>query len=532
MNLEEQKDPKPEPVVLIILDGWGVAPAGEGNAISQAKTPFFNELTAHYPCWTLEASGAAVGLPEGVPGNGAAGHLNLGAGRVCYQGREVINRAIADGSFFRNPALLEAVKHVKKHGSRLHLMGLVSAGETHASWRQLVSLLELAKRKKLSEVYVHCFLEGRDRALSDSREIIGRLEKTLNDLGVGAIASLSGRWFAMDRDNYWPRTAAAYQVLIGQAGERSGSPLKALAKSREQKVAADKFLPTIIVDQANQPRGPLGDNDAVVFFNYRPDRARQLTKALTAREERPWEGKNLANLFFVTFVEYEKDLPVTVAFSQAEVADGLSETVARAGGRQLKVAETEKYVYVTNFFNGGRSEPFANEEWLLVPAVGSGDRAAKPALAAAAITDQVLAKMETNHYDLIVVNYATADMVAHGGQTTAVVKATAALDKCLKRLVKKIIEVGGVAVLTADHGQAEAMLDLSLGSTAKGHSLNPVPLIIVGKNWQGYNLGQADAPGGDLSLLQPAGRLADVAPTILKLMNLPQPAKMTGRSLL
>lgn len=532
MSKDDILKEKWRPIVLIILDGWGVAPAGEGNALSQAKLPYYKELVETYPCLTLEASGKAVGLPEGVMGNSEVGHLTLGTGRPCPQGLELINQSIADKSFFKLPAWAETFKHLKKYNSDLHLIGLVSDGQVHSSFNHLLALLELAKRKKINQVYVHCFLDGRDTPRSSGLDYIMKLEAAMAKIGIGQIASLSGRFYAMDRDHRWDRTEEAYKLLTEGAGERSGEAQKALKKSYEAEIFDEEFKPTAIVDKTNKPKAVIKDNDAVIFFNFRSDRARQLTKALTVPQFEDFDRRKINNLHFVTMTEYESSLPVKVAFEKKEIKDSLSEVLSQAGLKQLRIAETEKYAHVTHFFNGGREAVWVNEDRILIPSPQVVNYKETPAMSARAVAETALEKINEKYYDFIVINFANADMVGHTGDLKAVIESVETVDECLKGLIKKIIEVGGLALVTADHGNAETMYNYQLGEVAKEHTTNPVPFIIVGERFEGYNLGMDEAAIGDLSLLQPTGGLADIAPTILKLFGLEIPENMSGRPLL
>ncbi len=519
-------------MVLIILDGWGVAPAGEGNALSQAKPPFFNELITKYPCLTLNASGSAVGLPAGAVGGSEVGHMVLGAGRACPSGREQIKESIADGSFFKLPIWLQTFKQLKKYDSSLHLVGLLGDGQGQADFNHLLALLELAKRKKLTKVYIHCILDGRETPRANGLQYINRLEQALADSGVGQIASLSGRFYALDRDRHWDRTEAAYKLLTEGAGERSGQAAKAVKKSYEQKIYDEQFKPTVIVDKTNQPKGLIKDNDAVIFFNWLPDGIRQLARALAEPEFTGFKRTKPGNLQIITLSEYENGLPVKTVLAKKELKGTLGEVLAKAGLKQLRIAETEKYAHATYFFNGAREGAFSGEEHLLIPSPLTANYSATPAMAASAIVDAAEEKINQAKYDFILINLANADMVGHTGDLAATIKAAQAVDEALSRLLKKIIEVGGLALLTADHGNAEMMMDWQLGRVAKEHTANPVPFIIVGSKFEGYNLGMADAAVSDLSLLGPSGSLADVAPTILKLLGIEQPENMTGKSLL
>lgn len=531
-NLSTGEARKWRPVTLIILDGWGLSSICEGNACSLAETPFFDELVDRYPSLTLEASGEAVGLPHGVAGNSEVGHISLGAGRVCHQGLELINSSIADKSFFKNEVLLGAIKHVKKHSSSLHLMGLVSDGQVHSSQEHLMALLQLAKRKKVERVFVHVFLDGRDTAHDGGLKYIEKLEESMKTLEIGEIASVSGRFYAMDRDRHWSRIAKAYSIITEGSGEHSGEALKAIKKSYDAKIYDEEFLPTVIVDKANKPKGLISDNDAVVFFNFRADRARELTRTFLDPSFKEFPIKKFNNLFFATFTEYEKDLKALVVFEKVAIIDSLGEVISRAGLKQLRIAETEKYAHVTYFFNGGIENPFVDEDRVLIPSPRVNSYAQTPAMAAPEITKRLIEKIEEAEYDFIVVNLANADMVGHTGDLEATKQAVASVDEALKKIIKKLLEVNGLAIIIADHGNAENMINLQLESIAKEHTNNPVPFVVVANGLEGYNLGIGDTTSANMNTVKPSGALTDVAPTILKLLGLSIPDKMSGKPLI
>ena len=527
-----RQNERPKPVVLCVLDGWGVNQPYSGNAITQAKTPTYKEFIANYPSLTLMASGEAVGLPWGESGNSEVGHLNLGMGRIVYQDLPRISKAINNNSFFENEALLKAADHVKKNSSKLHLMGLVSNGGVHASIDHLTALIALAKEKEIDEVYVQAFLDGRDTTYNAGAGFIEELKRTFLEYGRGKIATLSGRFYAMDRDNHWDRIEKAYNAMVLGKGNTDTDPIAAITKSYENKIYDEEFIPTVIVDDSNSPVGKIEENDAIIFFNFRPDRAREITKAFTLpafdkfKREEP-----VKNLYFACFTEYEKDLPVQVAFTEEPVKNTLGEVISRAGLKQLRIAETEKYAHVTYFFNGGREEKSEGEEHALVPSPRVDSYEMKPEMSADEVTKKIEESIEKDTYDFILVNYANADMVGHSGSLKATVKAVEMVDKCLKRLSKAVLKNNGVLLITADHGNAESMFNMQTGSIEKEHSSNPVPLIIVGKEFEGKTIGGADAIGGDLTLAKPGGILSDIAPTVLEIMGIEKPKEMTGRSL-
>lgn len=522
-----------KPVALIICDGWGVAPDSEGNAITRAKTPNFQKYLKNYPAMTLHASGVEVGLLFGEIGNSEVGHLNIGAGRVYYQSCPRINQAIADGSFFTNPGLLQAIEHAKTNKSTLHLIGLLSNGNVHASTEHLYALLELCKRNKLGkQVAVHVILDGRDCTYNSGLEFVQALETKMTDLGVGAIASVSGRFYALDRDNRWERVEKAYRAMAeGKSDASFSDPVEAIKASYEQKVYDEEFVPTVIT-RNGKPVATVHAGDAAIFFNFRPDRARELTKALVLPGFDKFARPYVNDFQFITMMEYEKDLPVTVAFAPQVIRNSLAEVVSNAGLKQFHAAETEKYAHVTFFLNGTIEEPFPGEDRVLVPSPQVVSYATVPAMSAVEVTKEVIKALNKKKYDLFVLNYANADMVGHTGDVSATSLGIEAIDNCLGQVVEQVLAQGGVAVITADHGNAEEVKNLQTGEIDKEHSTNPVPLLIIGKDFLGQAGPGGDAPEGDLSLLPPAGVLADVAPTVLKLMGLDQPPEMTGTALI
>ena len=527
------KRDRPKPVVLAILDGWGIAPAGEGNAITAAKTPNIRKLISLYPTLTLVASGEAAGLSWGEMGNSEVGHLSLGAGKVFYQSLPRINKAVTDGSFFSNKVFLAAADHVKKNKSSLHLLGIVSAGGVHGSIEHLFALLELAKRQKIHNVYIHVILDGRDAIYNSGIDFIKKTTEKIKELGVGKIATISGRFYAMDRDNHWERIEKAYQAIAESKSDESfNNPTLAIQKSYDKKIYDEEFVPVVITERG-RPVAKVGDNDAVIFFNFRSDRARQITKAfvLPSFEKFP-RPAYLKNLFFATMTEYEEGLPVEVAFPVELIKEPLAKVISESGLKQLHMAETEKYAHVSFFFNGGKEDPFPGEERIVVPSPHVSSYDQKPEMSAGELTEKILKAIKEDKHDFIVINFANADMVSHTGKKVATVKAVETVDKCLGKLSDAVLAKNGVLVITADHGNAEELVNLQTGSMDKEHSTNSVPLIIVGKEWEGKVAGQGEALGGDLSLIPAQGLLSDVAPTILKIMNIKKPEDMTGNSLI
>ncbi|PIT86610.1 MAG: 2,3-bisphosphoglycerate-independent phosphoglycerate mutase [Candidatus Magasanikbacteria bacterium CG10_big_fil_rev_8_21_14_0_10_43_6] len=524
---------RPKPVVLAILDGWGVAPPSSGNAIGIAKTPNMDRFVNEFPVMTILASGNEVGLSFGEMGNSEVGHLNIGAGRVYYQTFPRINKSIFDGEFFENPAFLEATDHVKANKSALHLIGLVSPGNVHAAQDHLYALLELAKKQKVKTVYVHAILDGRDVQYNTAPDFIGALQQKMKEISVGKIASLSGRYWALDRDNRWDRVQRAYSAIArGIAEEYYTDPLKAIESSYAKKVYDEEFAP-VVIGKEGKPTGPVSDGDAVIFFNFRPDRARELTKAFVLPSFPKFDRPQIQNLFFTTMSEYEKDVPVSaIAFPPDIVQNCLAEAVSKAGLKQFHIAETEKYAHITFFLNGTIEEPFPGEERQIIPSpqVSSYDQA--PEMSAPEVGKETIKAIESDKYDAIFVNFANADMVAHTGNLEASIKGCEAIDKAIGEIAEHTIAKGGVLLITADHGNGEELLNLETGDMDKEHSTNPVPLFIISRDLQGQAGPAGEPPEGDLSLMPPVGMLADVAPTVLKILNVPQPPEMSGRALI
>ncbi|MBI4812445.1 2,3-bisphosphoglycerate-independent phosphoglycerate mutase [Candidatus Falkowbacteria bacterium] len=527
MSNIEQQFKRPKPVVLVILDGWGITQPYSGNAISQANTPTIKELVAKYPSMTLRASGEAVGLPWGENGNSEVGHLNFGLGRILYQDLPRINKAISDGSFYRNEVLIKAIEHAKKNKSKLHLIGLLSNGGVHSSVEHLQALLALAKERGCGEIYIHAILDGRDTPYNSGVSFIKDLERFSAEYGAGKIATLSGRFYAMDRDNHWDRIAKAYLAMTAGQGNKATSAVEAAESSYKKKIYDEEFTPTVI-DTA----GMISDNDAVIFFNFRADRGRELTKAFVLPGFNKFARPEYLKLFFVCFTEYEKDLPVEIAFPPEEIKNTLGEVISKAGLKQLRIAETEKYAHVTYFFNGGREAKSKGEDHELVPSPRVDSYDLKPEMSALELTDRLIKEITKDKYDFILVNYANPDMVGHTGNMQAVIRAVETVDKCLEKVVRSVLDKDGCVIITADHGNAEDVFNMQTGAIDKEHSSNPVPFIVIGKQFEGRRLSSFDAPGGDLSLVQPQGILSDVAPTILKIMELEAPPEMNGRSLI
>jgi len=519
---------KNRPVVLVVLDGWGVAAPSHGNAITLAKTPFFNKAASFYFTTTLQASALPVGLPWGEGGNSEVGHLNLGAGKIIYQSLPKIDKSIVEKDFFQNEKFLQAIEHAKKNNSKLHLLGLVSRGGVHSSMDHLFALLKLCQDKKIEKVFIHAILDGRDSPYNSASQFINELEKKIKEFKIGKIATLIGRFYAMDRDNHWERIEKAYFAMTAGEGRASSSAVEAISNSYAEKNFDEEFLPTVIFEE-KKPIARVEDNDSVIFFNFRPDRARELTKAFISEDvEKKFERKKkINNLFFVTMSEYEEGLPVEIAFLPEKIENPLARVISEQGLFQLHIAETEKYAHVTYFLNGGREKPFNNEDWILVPSPRVSSYDQKPEMSAKAITEKIILAINSDKYDFILVNFANPDMVSHTGNIEATIKAVEFLDSCLEQITEATLKRNGIIIITADHGNAEELIGIRSGQMDKEHSTNPVPFILIGKDWE-----EKKEESVDLSLISPSGALADVAPTILKLMNIPQPKEMNGTSLI
>lgn len=508
------------PVVLIVLDGWGIAPEGPSNPISQAALPNFKKYWAGYPHTKLLASGEAVGLPKGEAGNSEVGHLNMGAGVIVYQDLFRINRSITDGSFFQNPALLSAIKHTKERGSTLHLLGLVGPSVVHSSLEHLYALLRLAKEQGVSKVLLHAFTDGRDSPPTSAQIYLSEISQFMKSLGLGKIATIIGRYYAMDRDLRWERTQKAYALLTEGKGRRYHSFLQAISDSYK-KGATDEFIePIVLADEEGRSYGAVSDHDAVIFFNFRNDRPRQLTRAFILPEFLDFpRDKKIKDLFFVTFTSYEKDLPVSgVVLPPTDVALPLARVISGRGLRQLHLSESEKFPHVTYFFNGGREDAFPDEDRIEIPSPKVSTYDLQPEMSAESISEVLCERVNENLYDFILVNFANADMVAHTGVFKAGIKAAEVLDQILGKIVAAITQKGGTALIVSDHGNLEAMVDPDTGATDTEHNTNPVPFICV----EGFP---------DPREL-PMGILADIAPTILGLLDIPVPSAMTARDLL
>ena len=499
-----------KPVMLIILDGFGIGKEYPGNAVLLANKPNFDRLSKKYPTTKLEASGLAVGLPQGQMGN-----LNIGSGRVVYQELTKITKAIEDGDFFQKKEFLDAIDNVKKNNSKMHLMGLVSDGGVHSHNTHLYGLLELMKRNSVDNVYVHAILDGRDVPPTIGKEHIKELEEKMDEIGVGKIATVSGRYYTMDRDKRWERVQLAYDALTLGKGKEDVDAVEAVEKSYKEGINDEFIIPTVIKEN-NAPVATIDSGDSVIFFNFRPDRAREITRAIVDENFDGFKREKEVKTYYVTMTEYDKTIPnVHVAYKNEPIKNTLGEYISNKGLYQLRAAETEKYAHVTFFFNGGREEPFENEDRALIPSPKVATYDLQPEMSAYEVKDEILNRIKMNKYDLIILNFANPDMVGHTGVIPATVKAVETVDKCLGEIIDLLEDVGGNAIITSDHGNAEEELDEN-GNPVTSHTTNKVPLILVGDK--------------DIKLRE--GILADLAPTLLELLGLEKPEEMTGKSLI
>ena len=512
------------PYALIIMDGYGLAQPGKGNAIYLDGSKNVNALMKKYPSATLGASGMAVGLPEGQMGNSEVGHLNIGAGRVVYQDLTKITKAIQDGDFFENPALVKAMDSAKNNGKKLHVYGLLSDGGVHSHITHLYALLEMAKRRGLDECYIHCFMDGRDVSPTSGAGYIRDLQAKAKELGIGKVASVCGRYYAMDRDNNWDRVEKAYDMLTLGTGNRTCDPAEAVEESYAAGVTDEFILPTKVYEDG-KPVGLIEKGDSIICFNFRPDRARQITRAFSqdpfiAPKGTAFERKTgFLSPVYVCFTVYDAQFGgVDIAFPKTTMNNTLGEYLAKCGKKQLRIAETEKYAHVTFFFNGGVEAPNENEVRDLIPSPKVATYDLQPEMSAYLVTDKVLEELESGQFDAVILNFANCDMVGHTGVTPAAVKAVDVVDECLKKVLDKILAMGGGAIVTADHGNADKMLSED-GSPFTAHTTNPVPVILVSEKFKNAEL-------------RKDGKLCDLAPTLLQLMGLPKPEEMTGTSLI
>jgi len=503
----------------MILDGWGHREAIEGNAIAQANLPNFRRLETTYPHTLLQASGEAVGLPEGQMGNSEVGHLNMGAGRVVYQELTRINKSIKNGTLFKNPVLIEAMGNALLHNKAFHFLGLLSDGGVHSHIAHLFALLEMAKEQGLKDVYIHVILDGRDVLPQSAKLYITQLEQKIRALGIGRIASVSGRYYVMDRDQRWERVEKGYQALALGEGKYAASALAALESSYDVRVTDEFVLPTVIVNEYGKPVGPIQEGDSVLFFNFRSDRAREIAHTFADEEVAGFACPIHPRVHFVCMTSYEDTICAPIAFPQQNLKNTLGEVLSQHGLKQLRIAETEKYAHVTFFFNGGIEEANSGEERILIPSPKVATYNLQPEMSAPELTQRLLEQLRENTYDVIILNFANPDMVGHTGVFEATIKAVETIDQCLGVIYDELQKMKGTLLVTADHGNAEEKVDLTTELPLTAHSTNRIPFILIDDRFKGQKLREG-------------GALCDVAPTLLELLNLPKPEEMTGHSLI
>ncbi len=519
-------------IILLVLDGFGIASNSRGNAISLAKPQNLNNLLANYPALSLQASGPLVGLPWGEMGNSEVGHLNIGAGRIVGQDLPRITSSIQSGQFFQNPVFLKACEHVKKNNSKLHLLGMVSPGGVHSYDEHLYALLGLAVEQGIKDVFIHMITDGRDTEQKVALLTLDKLHARVAQIGAGKIATIAGRFYAMDRGGHWQQTEMMYQAMVNAIGEKAGSALDAVASNYAKNIFDEMIKPTVIFE-GGQPVAKVSDNDAVIFFNFRQDRALQLTIAFVAPERMELAEKHqkLNNLFFVTMTSYMPELPVEVAFPPLEIEDYLAGIIAKAGLKQFHAAESEKSAHVTVFFNGGKMDPLPNEERMIISSPDNANNYADhPEMSVAKLGASLVQKINSSDTNFIVANFANADMVGHTGNLPAAINAIKAIDEELGRIAQAALAANAVFIITADHGNAEIMLNPNTGEIDKDHSTSPVPFILIANEFKRQTPSKLNYDG--LAALMPEGALSDIAPTILELLGMPKPEQMSGISLL
>ena len=516
-NAEEKPGGK-RPTVLLILDGYGLSEQTEHNAIALADTPVMDRLMEEYPFAKGNASGLAVGLPEGQMGSSEVGHLNMGAGRIVYQDLVRITKEIESGSFFENEALLKAMDNAKENGTSLHIFGLLSDGGVHSHNFHLYALLELAKRRGLNKVYVHCFTDGRDTPPESGKDYIRALQDEMDRIGCGRIATVAGRYYAMDRDNHWDRIEKAYRAITLGEGETADSAMEAVTQSYAKGETDEFILPTVVMENG-APTAVVGDGDSVVFYNFRSDRAKEMTRVFCCEAFDGFDRGPRKQVTYVCFTDYDATIPnKEVAFEKEEMVNTFGEWLAANGLKQARIAETEKYAHVTSFFNGGKEAPNEGEDRFLIPSPQVATYDLQPEMSAQAVCDTLIDKIRSGEYDVIVANFANSDMVGHTGVEKAAVEAVECLDECIGRVVETIREVDGQLFICADHGNAEVMVNEETGEPWTAHTSNPVPFILVNYD--------------PAYCLREGGCLADIAPTLIEMMGMEKPAEMTGKSLL
>ncbi|MFA6183778.1 MAG: 2,3-bisphosphoglycerate-independent phosphoglycerate mutase [Parcubacteria group bacterium] len=516
-----------KPVVLIILDGWGLSPNIEGNPTKKAVLPTIDKINKNYPLLALQASGISAGIPWGEPGNSEVGHTILGSGKIIYQNLPRITLSIQDRTFFSNEAMLKGMANVKEHSGALHIMGLVGEGSVHSTNEHLFAIMEMAKEQKVEKVFLHLFTDGRDCPPTSGVGTIKKIQEKIEIIGTGKIATLCGRNWAMDRNNNWDRTEKAYKMLTEGIGNPVEDPIEYMESCYEKDIT-DEYLEPGVVMENGKPLTVISDNDTVIFFNFREDRARQITKAFAVPNFNKIKKVKDPKVIFITMTEYEKDLPVYVAFPPEITKGGLGEIISLHNKKQLRIAETEKYAHVTYFFNGGIEQPFPGEDHILVPSPSVAKYDEEPEMSAAQVTQKTIEAIELNKYDFILMNYANADMVGHTGNMKAAKEAVESIDKSLSLLLPKILKTGGIILITADHGNVEEMINPYSGQPLTEHSTNPVPLWMISPD----NHKEKTAEEINEAETNIRGLLSDVAPTILELMGIEKPKEMNGESLL
>lgn len=508
---------RPKPVALIILDGFAIREETHGNAVAQAKKPNFDRFWASYPHTLLEASGEAVGLPQGQMGNSEVGHLNIGAGRIVYQDLTRVNKAVREGTFFENEVMLSAMRHVNEKETALHLYGLLSDGGVHSHLEHLFALLELAKKEKVKDVFIHAFLDGRDVAPDSAKGYIKQLLAKMEELGIGKLATLQGRYYSMDRDQRWERMEKAYRAMVYGDGPRYRDPLQAIEDSYQKSIYDEFVVPTVMVDEQNQPVGLISSQDAIIFYNFRPDRAIQISQVFTNKDFRGFDRgpSHPQDLYYVCLTHFSETVKGYVAYKPTDLDNTLGEVLIQHGLKQLRIAETEKYPHVTFFFSGGRETTFEGEKRILInsPKVATYDL--QPEMSAYEVTEALLQEIEAEQQDVIILNFANPDMVGHSGLLEPTIKAVEVVDECLGKIVDALHAKGGVALITADHGNADMVFDKQ-NRPHTAHTTYPVPCILTK---QGLDL-------------RDDGILADISPTILDVLHIKQPDEMTGKSLI
>lgn len=515
------------PIVVAVLDGWGISNNSKGNVLKETSLPTIEKLDHFYPMTTLQASGISVGLFWGESGNSEVGHMAIGAGKIVYQNLPRITLSIQDQSFFANEALTEVMENTLKKDSSLHLMGLVGQGSVHSYLEHLFAILDMAKQKGLSKVYIHAFTDGRDSPQTSGTKTLKDVQDRIKSIGVGKIASLSGRNWGMDRNNNWDRVEKAYRLLTEGTGIKASDPIQCLQDSYAKEITDEYIEPSVMIDEKDQPIATIQDGDGVIFFNFREDRARQITQAFVNPEFNGFERKKL-DLDFVTLVEYEKDLPVKIAFPPVTLSGGLGEILSQHNLKQLRIAETEKYAHVTYFFNGGKEQPWPGEDRVLIPSPSVSKFDEAPEMSASLVTEKICAALEKETYDFILVNYANADMVGHTGNEEACIMAVKTVDKNLSQLIPAVLKKGGCLLITADHGNVEEIKNFHTGQIDTEHSSNPVPLWFVTPD----NHREKTSEEVVRQQSEVGGLLSDIAPTVLELLNIPKGEEMNGESLL